>query len=164
MKRKLKKKILITSESNFTYGELIKSDTALRHDIDNMPDEQSYNNLVSLVNNVLQPVRNVFGPLRITSGYRSKELCAVMNSSPTSNHTLGQAADIEPVDPNIKLIDILEWIYYNCDYRELIAEFFPNGWIHIAYRKKYNNKKLLLKDPLHNYEKVDLQYIKNIYF
>ena len=90
-------------------------------------------------------------------------MCLKVNSSSTSNHTRGQAGDIEPYDPSIKLFDVLEWIYFNCEFRELIAEYFPDGWIHIAYREGGNSKTLKLKDSNHNYARVDIAYVKSIY-
>lgn len=153
----------INGDSHFTYNEFIKSDTALRKGIDNKPNGDQINNIGKLVDRVLEPTRDKFGPIRITSGFRTPELCLAIGSSPTSNHTRGEAADIEPVNCHIQLIDVLEWIYNNCEFRELIAEYFPLGWIHVAYREGANVKKLKLKDKDHNYKVVSLDYIKNIY-
>jgi zinc D-Ala-D-Ala carboxypeptidase len=154
-----KKKI----ESDFTYHELIRSDTAKRKNIKNIPNEEQIENLERLITNILQPVRDKFGPIRVTSGFRSPELCKALGSSIYSNHTRGEAADIEPVDKNIKLIDIMDWIYYNCEFRELIAEYFPDGWVHVAYRKNQNIKKVKLKDADHTYLECSLPYINSIY-
>ena len=43
--------------ANFTLSELVKSDTALRHDMDNTPGEIEIENLKRLAEKVLQPVR-----------------------------------------------------------------------------------------------------------
>ena len=114
------------------------------------------------MNNTLQPIRDHFGLIRITSGFRCLDLNRKLNSSDISYHTKGQAADIEPIK-NIKLFDMLEWIHYNVNYTELIAEYFPDGWIHIAYDTHSSKRKLKLKDVKHNYNVVDIGYIKNIY-
>jgi len=122
--------------------------------------------------NILQPVRDHFGRINITSGFRSPELCLAIGSYKvvggkpvvTSNHARGQAADIEPDDPSIPLIDIMNFIYNECDFRELIAEYFPGGWVHVAYREGGNAKILKLKDPDHNYKVYDdMRYINSIY-
>ena len=60
--------------SNFSLSELIKSQTAERHGISNMPTEEHIENLKLLCENVLQPVRDEFGPVMISSGYRSENL------------------------------------------------------------------------------------------
>jgi len=156
-------KIVTTRNSNFTYSEFLKSEVALRKGIKNIPNEKQIKNIELLTANILQPVRDKFGGILITSGYRSPELCIAIGSTVTSNHTRGQASDIEPIDQNVQLIDILNWIYENCEFRELIAEHFPNGWVHVAYREGYNNRQLKLKDSYHNYEKCDIDYINKLY-
>lgn len=158
-------------DSNFKFSEFLRSDTASRLNIENIPDQNQWESIHKLVWCILQPIRDQFGPIRITSGFRSPELCIAIGSYRmvngrkvvTSNHAKGQAADIEPVDSNIKLIDIMEWINDNCEFRELIAEYFPGGWIHVAYREGANTKHVKLKDNDHHYSKVIMNYIKTIY-
>lgn len=150
------------SNSNFRYREFIKSETAIRLNIPNEPSTIQWKNIEALVINVLQPIRAKFGPIKITSGYRSAKLCQAIGSSTTSNHTRGEAADIESFC-GVPLIDIFSYIYSNLECRELIAEYFPDGWIHVAYRKDGNVKNVKLKDKQHNYAKVDLNYITNLY-
>jgi hypothetical protein len=154
----------IDGAKNFSFLELIKSDTAIRLGMNNIPkDDNIWKNLKNLAVNCLQPIRDNFGPIKINSGYRSPELCIRIGSSVNSNHTKGEAADIEPFNDNIKLIDILNWIYKNLEFRELIAEYFLEGWIHIAYRENGNDKILKLKDKNHNYAKVTIDYINKLY-
>jgi len=159
----------IPGAPNFRYGEFVKSDTAIRRGIPNIPNSREWNSIEKLAVNILQPLRNHMrgaysdGRLRITSGFRSVPLCLTIGSSKNSNHARGQAADIEPVNFNIKLFDIIEWIYLNCQFRELIAEYFPGGWIHVAYRERANTRTLKLKDKNHNYQKVDINYLRSLY-
>ena len=71
--------------SNFTLEELTISQTALRNDIDNIPNEEETENLKQLCINILQPLRDDFElPLVISSGFRSKELSSLVGSKPTS--------------------------------------------------------------------------------
>lgn len=151
--------------NNFFYYEFFKSSTALRLNINNIPKQNTiWENIKNLTINCLQPIRNQFGPIRILSGYRSPELNQVVGGSLHSNHMFGLAADIEPIYSNVKLINVLNWIYDNLNYKELIAEYFPNGWIHLAFENNNdNNKELKLKDKKHNYSIVDINYINNIY-
>ena len=44
--------------SNFTLEELTISQTALRNDIDNIPNEEETENLKQLCINILQPLRD----------------------------------------------------------------------------------------------------------
>jgi len=155
MLRDLNKKLPMAP--NFRYKEFVKSNTAMRLGIRNIP------NVERVAGNIIQPVREMFGPMRITSGFRSVELCRAIGSSSRSNHTRGEALDFEPINSSVRLIDILKWIHTNLDYRELIAEYFPNGWVHAAYRLNKNVRKLKLKDNTHSYEVVSMPYILNIY-
>ena len=58
---------------NFTLAELCKSQTATRHNINNIPtDQMIINNLIAVSNNILQPIRDNYGiPFSPNSGYRS---------------------------------------------------------------------------------------------
>lgn len=160
-------KALYTSEvkgaPNFTYWELFRSDTALRKGITNIPTQTNVKALEFTAQTALQPIREQFGAIRITSGYRSPELCIAIGSSKNSNHARGEAADFEPINSAISLLDVGRWISENIQFRELIFEYLPDGWLHIACRKDANINKIKLKDKDHNYKHVDIEYIEKIY-
>jgi len=153
----------IPGAKNFRYREFTKSDTAIRKGIDNTPTDEHWGNIEKLAVNVLQPARKALGRMRITSGYRSKKLNKAINGSKRSLHCFGCASDVEPLKAKISLLDLLEWIYNNCEFRVLIAEFFPGGWVHVGYVEGRNDHKLKLKDKNHNYKLVSLDYVKNLY-
>jgi len=149
---------------NFTFREFIYSDVATRHNIDNTPkDDIIWKNLEKLIIDCLQPIRNEFGPIRILSGFRCQELNRVVGGSKTSSHCFGFASDFEPIDISIKLIDIVNWIYNNLKWKELIAEYFPGGWIHLSYVKNLYTTDIKLKDENHNYKVVSLNYLNKLY-
>lgn len=51
--------------------------------------------VLALVRRVLQPLRDKYGkPMKVNSGYRCKELNEIVGGVPTSQHRLGEAADI----------------------------------------------------------------------
>ena len=61
-------------------SELIRSESAKRHGIKNMPTPEHIENLKELAEKVFEPIRTHFNvPIRISSGYRSKELNAKLN-------------------------------------------------------------------------------------
>ena len=93
---------------NFTLKELTQSQTALRNDIDNTPNEQQINNLQNLCEKILQPLRNHYKlPIKVTSGFRSEQLATMIGSKPTSQHCQGEAVDFEiPGVDNLSLIHI----------------------------------------------------------
>ena len=129
---------------NFTLQELIKSDTAIRLDINNNPNSGQIEKLKALCENILQPVRDHFGRVKVTSGFRSEELCIKIGSSVNSQHAKGQAADFEINGLSNK--ELATWVYKNCDFDQIILEFHdpegdPNsGWVHCSYRNDGSNR------------------------
>ena len=121
---------------NFTLQELIKSDTAIRLDINNNPNSGQIEKLKDLCENILQPVRDHFGRVKVTSGFRSEQLCIKIGSSVNSQHAKAEAADFEVIGTdNAELFD---WIKANLTPDQLILEFYtpgePNsGWIHCSW-------------------------------
>lgn len=154
----------IPGARNFKYKEFIRSEIAIRKGINNIPEEWQWDNIENLAVNVLQPIRDYFGRIRITSGFRSKELNISIGGSKYSNHCRGEASDIEPIDNGIKLFSIVDFIYRNLSFRNIILEYPPDGWVHVDYRKGANSRKLKLKDATHNYEEVTLNYLRRKYY
>ena len=131
---------------NFTLSELIKSDTAIRKGINNNPNAEQIEKLKALCENILQPVRDHFGRVKVTSGFRSEQLCLAIKSSVNSQHAKAEACDFEVMGTdNAELAD---WIYKNLDFDQLILEFYtpgePNsGWIHCSYTTDQPRKQFL---------------------
>ena len=132
---------------NFTLEEMIKSETALRHGMENEPGEKEIGNLKLLCEKVLQPVRDHFGKgVKVNSGFRHPDVNAKVGGSRTSDHTRGQAADIEI--PGVPNAELAEWIKDNLDYRQLLLEFYTpgipdSGWVHVSYVAEDNKKEVL---------------------
>ncbi len=121
---------------NFTLSELIKSDTAIRKGINNNPNAEQIEKLKALCENILQPVRDQLGRVKITSGFRSVDLCMTIGSSANSQHAKAEAADFECV--GVDNAELADWIKDNLPYDQLIVEYYtpgePNsGWIHCSY-------------------------------
>ena len=134
---------------NFTLREMTRSQTATRKGISNTPSGTHQSNLVLLCQNILQPLRDYYGrPLRVTSGYRSPELCIAIGSSVNSQHAKGQAADFEI--PGVSNKELAEYINENLNYDQLILEFFTpddpmSGWVHCSFNNKAENRKQFLR-------------------
>ena len=132
---------------NFSYFEMIKSSTADRMGVSNEPTTEHVINLGNLCNFILQPVREEFGPIRISSGYRSPALNAKIGGSGKSQHCNGEAADFE--SSRISNPKLAAWIAKNLEFDQLILEFYdgknPNsGWVHCSYKKDGTNRKSTL--------------------
>ena len=121
---------------NFTLSELFKSDTAIRKGINNNPNAEQIEKLKALCENILQPVRDHFGRVKVTSGFRSVDLCLAIGSSSNSQHAKAEAADFECI--GVDNAELADWIKDNLPYDQLIVEYYtpgePNsGWIHCSY-------------------------------
>ena len=150
----------IPGAKNFLYGDFVSSELAVRKGIKNIPTETEWKRIESLAKDILQPLRNKFGPIKINSGYRSKELNIAVGSSDSSFHRTGGGCDIE--SNTIPLMTILNEVM-TYPVSECIAEFFPNGWVHIGYLVGDARKNLKLKDDKHNYSKLSLEDLHKIY-
>ena len=128
---------------------MTRSQTATRKGISNTPSSSHESALILLCENILQPIREHFGkPVRITSGYRSPELCVAIGSSINSQHAKGQAADFEITGISNQVL--AEYIDKNLNYDQLILEFWdksdPNsGWVHCSFNNKVENRKQFLR-------------------
>lgn len=126
---------------NFTFGELCHSGYAVRHGIENIPDEESKENLIQLAVNLLEPLRKKINkPVVILSGYRSQKVNKGVGGSKTSQHMKGQAADIRAIGMTPK--ELYEFIKQNMIYDQLILEF--DSWVHVSYKASENRQKSLL--------------------
>ena len=65
-----------------------------------IPSFEVRDSVLALVRKVLQPLRDVYQkPMKVNSGYRCKELNEIVGGVPTSQHRLGEAADIHTGSP-----------------------------------------------------------------
>ena len=132
--------------ANITLDELTKSQIAERKGINNNPNPQQIENLKALAVNILQPVRDQFGRVKVTSGFRSEELCLAIGSSVNSQHAKAEAADFEVI--GVDNAELADWINMNLPYDQLILEYYkvgePNsGWIHCSICDKDSRKQFL---------------------
>ena len=128
---------------NFWLNEFIRSQTANRLGIDNYPPEPVVYNLMYLCKNILQPLRDQFGPIYISSGFRSKELNKQIGGSPLSQHCQGEAADIDSAKRNK---DYFNFIRDNLPFDQLIWEFGTDqlpAWVHVSSSKHERRGQIL---------------------
>ena len=132
---------------HFTVGEMLRSGTAIRLGIKNVPEEhpedgltneEVVENLRQLAVKVLEPLRQRVGRVIVTSGYRCRVLNRAVGGVATSQHLCGQAADIH-VTGNEMCRKYARIIRPLTPFDQLILE--PAGslqkrWIHVSYRPK----------------------------
>ena len=122
-----------------------KSQTASRYGIDNTPSEKEIKSLKILHKWVVKPLYDAYGnKLIINSGFRCLKLNRKIGSKDKSQHTKGEAVDLEVkgVD-NKKLWGIIK---RTLEYDQLILEFYKagksqSGWVHISFKNLKENRK-----------------------
>jgi zinc D-Ala-D-Ala carboxypeptidase len=135
---------------NLSLSELTKSNTAQRLGIDNSPTSEHITNLVKVANNVFQPIRDHFAaPIFISSGYRSEALNDAIGGSKTSQHSKGEAIDIDNDAvqyPTNRMI--FDYINDHLEFDQLIWEFGDDSkpdWVHVSFTDQRKNRKQLLR-------------------
>ena len=137
---------------NFSYDELIASSTAKRLGLDNTPSYEEKEKLRKLAIEVLQPIRDKWkGVIVVNSGYRSEAVNKAVGGVKTSQHRLGEAADIKVggKDKNKKLFNLIYKMISNGELKvgQLIDEY-NYQWIHVSLPRtngKPNNQILHIK-------------------
>jgi hypothetical protein len=133
---------------NLALSEVTRSETAKRKGISNMPTPEHIENFKKLAENVFQPIRDHFGvPIRISSGYRSKELNTAIGGSLSSQHCSGEAIDIDMDGTTITNAEIFHFIKDNLLWDQLIWEFGTDknpDWVHVSYESTGKQRKQIL--------------------
>jgi hypothetical protein len=133
---------------NLSIAEATYSATALRKGIVNKPTVTHLISLKAVANNIFQPCRNHFGkPLRVTSGYRSKELNKAIGGSNNSQHSKGEALDMQSTDGYTNR-ELFMFIKDHLTFDQLIGEFPDNvgefAWVHCSYKEEGNRGEVLI--------------------
>ena len=119
---------------HLSLSEVIRSESAKRNGISNMPTPEHIDNFKILATKVFEPIREHFGvPIRISSGYRSKELNKCVGGSTTSQHSSGEAIDIDQDYTTITNKQVFDYIKDNLTFDQLINEF-DYSWVHVSYK------------------------------
>jgi zinc D-Ala-D-Ala carboxypeptidase len=132
-------------------SEVVRSESAKRKGISNMPTPEHIANFKILAEKVFEPIREHFRcPIHISSGYRSKELNAAIGGSLTSQHCSGEAIDIDmDGTPNgVTNRMVFDYIKDNLEFDQLIYEFGDSNnpdWVHVSYETTGKQRKQILK-------------------
>lgn len=133
---------------NLTLAEVIRSESAKRKGISNMPTPEHIENFKLLASKIFQPIREHFGiPIHISSGYRSAALNKAIGGSKTSQHCSGEAIDIDMDGTSITNAAIFNYIKDNLEFDQLIWEFGTKtnpDWVHVSYETTGKQRKQIL--------------------
>ena len=134
--------------AHFNLAEFTRSESAKRHGVSNEPTPEHLENIIVLCERILEPIRAKYGPIVISSGYRSKTLNHYIGGALKSQHLEGKAVDIDMDGMgSVTNKEIFEYIKYNLEFDQLINEF-NYAWVHVSYNAGKNRKQILdaLKD------------------
>lgn len=127
----------------FSMAEMRDSRVSRILHINNSPDKIAQNNLISLVDNVLDPARERFKkPFFVVNGFITPRLCKVLGIPEDSQHTKGEAACITTYsrEENKKLFDILKELEFDQltyhEYKDSSSDL-----IYVSYKSNGKNRK-----------------------
>lgn len=96
---------------------------------ENIPTMQAVANLTYGCHLLLEPARLIVGPIIITSGFRCEAVNRKVGGVRNSQHFVGQAADIRPLNPQQfqRLVDFLK----ECEHTDQLLT--GPGWLHVSW-------------------------------
>ena len=136
---------------HLSLAEVVRSETAKRRGISNMPTDAHIANFKLLAEKVFEPIRTHFGkPIHISSGYRSEALNKAIGGSLTSQHCSGEAIDIDMDGSSNGVTNkmVFDYIKDNLNFDQLIWEFGTDSapdWVHVSYESTGKQRKQILK-------------------
>jgi zinc D-Ala-D-Ala carboxypeptidase len=119
--------------------------TVTNENLDNTPGPTARKNLKELVDNLLDPLREMINePIAVNSGFRTLAVNKAIGGAlkPISQHTKGEAADIECFD-NAKLFQVIREHF---QFDQLIWEKGNDrqpDWVHVSYKANGNRNQIL---------------------
>ena len=141
----------------FKMSDFIRSQTAAKFKIENLPEDWQMDNAFELYKEILHPLCEEWEKychlmglpkpwsIKINSGIRSEILNRIINGNDNSPHFNGYAVDLYPNNHQIKHFKQFCITFLNDkSYDQIISEYEnKNGipsWIHISY-KSHNGKQ-----------------------
>jgi hypothetical protein len=131
---------------HFDLAEMVWSDFAIRHALDNTPTPEAIIHLRILCVTTLELVRSIWGlPVTVTSGFRSPLVNTGIGGSKTSQHLTGNAADFHI--HGVGNLDVIRGIVHSTTFipfDQLIYEGGEGGWIHISHSTQGKQRREIL--------------------
>lgn len=135
--------------THISYKEGTHSNTAIRRNIDNIPNDYQLANMNAVALNIFEPLREwAGGPIKINSFFRSPDLNAAIGGSSKSQHCEGRAIDIDDTFGHKTNAEMYNYIKENLNFDQLIWEFGNDAnpdWVHVSYVSDDQNRNRCLK-------------------
>lgn len=126
----------------FTWEEMIGSSFGIINGIVNTPNFKEQRVIRELVQRLLDPLRVAYkGPIRISSGYRCKELNKKVGGVYNSQHIKGEAADLVINDDASILLGLLLANDFPFDQAILYKK---RNFLHVSLRPDRENRKQVI--------------------
>lgn len=135
---------------HITYLDSIKSHEAIRHGIENIPNDTNLVAMRLVALSCFEPIRNHFNiPIGISSFFRCPELNEKIGGSDKSQHCLGEAIDIDAdMYGGVTNKEIYDWAKENLIYDQIIKEHPDKdgnpAWVHISFKQGLNRNQCLI--------------------
>lgn len=133
----------------FSIDEMLRSATAKRLGIDNMPSQDILNNLELFIETVLDPIREDWGgPISVSSGYRCPELNKAVGGAKNSGHQYGFCADLQVKGGMKRVRELANFIFdwmkdHQMKFDELLFERSGNvTWLHFCWIGKDGKQRM----------------------
>lgn len=133
---------MIYLSDHFTLEEATFSEVASRKNIDNMPDQDVFENMKHAAQG-MEMVRKILGsPISVSSWYRGPKLNRAVGGATKSAHMFGFAVDFrcnefgDPFEVAKRLSEYKEYLKYD----QLIHEY--GRWVHISFDPKQRMQDL----------------------
>ena len=130
---------------HISYKEATHSNTALRRNLDNTPNDEQLKCMEEVAENLFEPLREwVGGPIKVNSFFRGKPVNTAIGGSRTSQHMKGQAIDIDDTFGYKTNAEMYRYINDNLDFDQMIWEFGDDenpNWVHISWVSHRPNRK-----------------------
>lgn len=140
--------------AHVTLAEFQDSSTATTHGINNKMNDSQIASAKLLCENVFEPLRIYLNtPIKISSGFRSLQLNKMIKGSSTSQHTKGEAMDLQIGSKGFNFIKD------KLNFDQLIWEFGNDenpSWVHVSFSSK--NRKQVLKATKKNGKTIYSNY------
>ena len=122
-----------------------------------IPSFEVRDSVLALVRRVSQPLRDKYGkPMKVNSGYRCKELNEIVGGVPTSQHRLGEAADIHTGSP----LETFRLAHLAKSTPEIWAEIDQlicyDTFVHISHKRVGTQRHQLLFDKSYRGRRVGI--------
>lgn len=143
-----------------TLENICKSDTAIRHDIDNRPDAIQLHAIKLLAENIYDPLCDHFQmAVPFSSWFRNSIVNSMIGGARRSQHVLGEAVDLDmDLIPKAAITNsvLFYYIFTKLPFDQLIFEYGNDqnpAWVHVSFSANRQRKEVLrIKSRSSGYE------------